>query len=192
MKKEKITGIIMAGGLSRRMGSQDKGLLLLKGTPLFKHVAARLQYQVTEIIVNANRNTAQYKRAGYPIVSDHTPGFLGPLSAIQTGLMAARTNWCFFTSCDTPFLPYNLVTRLLNGKANHSAAYVNDGIRAHPLLLLIHKSMLSYISDALQKNQLKVQSFLDVIGAKAVNFSGNSLHFVNINTPEELYYWNSR
>jgi molybdopterin-guanine dinucleotide biosynthesis protein A len=77
----KIAGVILAGGLARRMGGGDKALLLLGGEPLLARVIARLRPQVEEIVLNANGDPARFARFGLPVVPDTVKGFAGPLAA---------------------------------------------------------------------------------------------------------------
>ncbi|MEZ0273190.1 MAG: NTP transferase domain-containing protein, partial [Methylophilaceae bacterium] len=76
----KVTGIILAGGMGRRMGGVDKGLVPFQGKPLVTHVLERLRPQVDEILVNANREIDTYAKFGYPVVPDAIGGFAGPLA----------------------------------------------------------------------------------------------------------------
>src|SRR5690554_286709 len=82
------TGLILAGGQARRMGNVDKGLQKLSNRPLIEWVLEALQPQVTELMINANRNLEDYHRYGYPVLSDQLSGYHGPLAGIATGLQA--------------------------------------------------------------------------------------------------------
>src|SRR5689334_20428419 len=108
-----VTGIILAGGLGRRMGGVDKGLQPLHGQPMVAHVLQRLAPQVAALIINANQNPEQYTTLGAPfaahIVPDSIAGYAGPLAGLQAGLAAARTPLVVTVPCDSPFLPLDLV-----------------------------------------------------------------------------------
>ena len=81
-----VTGIVLAGGLGRRMGGVDKGLVELDGKPMVAHAIARLAPQVGAIVVNANRNVERYAALGHPVVPDDVGGFAGPLAGLHAGI----------------------------------------------------------------------------------------------------------
>src|SRR2546423_15039216 len=107
-----ISGVILAGGLGRRMGGVDKGLQPLHGRAMVKHVLARLAPQVDEIVINANQNLERYAAFGHRVVSDCISGFAGPLAGLHAGLGAISHPLAVTVPCDSPFLPSDLVTRL--------------------------------------------------------------------------------
>ncbi|OCG30844.1 hypothetical protein A9G34_07420 [Gilliamella sp. Choc4-2] len=186
MKKLSITAIILAGGRSTRMRGEDKGLLLLKGKPLYQHVIDRIKPQVDLIMINCNRHFTQYQLAGYPIFSDDLSGNLGPLAGIYSGLLHSTTDWNLFVSCDTPYLPNDLILRLGKHIDTHKAIYPFDNEYNHPTILLIHKVVLAPLKAFLEKGERKLMLFLEEINAIAVDFSDNSTCFININTPQML------
>ncbi|XKM13524.1 molybdenum cofactor guanylyltransferase MobA [Orbaceae bacterium ac157xtp] len=192
MLKTPITAIILAGGKSSRMQYNDKGLLLLKCKPLFKHVIDKIKPQVNEIIINCNQNETQYSLAGYPIIKDELPGFLGPLAGIYSGLVASNTQWNLIVSCDTPFLPADLVSKLFTIIGHANAGYVVEKEKSHPTVLLINKNQIVNIKDALEKGERKLLIYLKKINAKPIKFYNQKDSFVNINTPEDLAYWEAK
>src|SRR5919197_5324771 len=107
-----VSGIVLAGGLGRRMGGVDKGLQLLHGRPMIAHVLARLAPQVDEIVINANQNLERYAAFGHRVVSDRISGFAGPLAGLHAGLEAISQPLALTVPCDSPFLPSDLVARL--------------------------------------------------------------------------------
>ncbi|OCG00193.1 molybdenum cofactor guanylyltransferase MobA [Gilliamella sp. wkB112] len=186
MEKLSITAIVLAGGQSSRMNGNDKGLLLLKGKPLYQHVIDCIQYQVNSIMINCNRHFEQYQKAGYPIFSDDYKGYLGPLSGIYSGLQRSQTQWNLFVSCDTPFLPDNLITRLSKHIDTNKAVYPFDGKYNHPTILLINKIVTPQLKAYLEQGDRKLMIFLQQINALSVDFSDKVSCFININTPEIL------
>ena len=128
-----ITGLVLAGGLGRRMGGVDKGLQLLDGRRLVERVIERLAPQVDTLVVNANRNLDAYAGLGYPVVADRIEGFAGPLAGIHAGLTACATPLLATAPCDAPFLPADLVARLraaLESQPSHIAvARTVDGLQ---------------------------------------------------------------
>lgn len=192
MLRQPITAIVLAGGKSRRMEENNKGLQLLSNKPLYCHVIDQIKPQVDIIIISANNNLDDYKQSGYTVVQDKLSGFLGPLAGIYSGLSHSKTDWALIVSCDTPFLPKNLVQRLWLGAQGHVAAYVNDGEKDHPTILLIHTSQMENIANYLQNGDRKLMLFLNSIKAAVVSFSDNPNAFININTLDELAYWNKK
>jgi molybdopterin-guanine dinucleotide biosynthesis protein A len=138
----KIAGVILAGGLARRMGGGDKALLELAGQTLLARVIARLKPQVGEMVLNANGDPARFAEFGLPVVPDTVEGFAGPLAGILAGMRwAAAKGYTHVASAagDTPFFPADLVARLAG--AVHSSGHpialaaTNDpqrGLSEHP------------------------------------------------------------
>jgi molybdenum cofactor guanylyltransferase len=184
-----ITGVILAGGRSSRMGGNDKGLILLHGKPLFQHVIGRLRPQVDDILINANRNSQRYQESGIPVISDIIPGFVGPLAGMHAGLSYSATEWVFFAPCDVPTLPIHLVFQLWQGKQQSLAAYVHDSERAHPTLALMHVSLKPLLTEYLAKGDRKLMIFMDSINAQSVMFSGQTNPFNNLNTSADCDLW---
>src|SRR5512140_25187 len=108
-----ITGLILAGGQGRRMGGIDKGLQLFRGQRLVDHVYARVAPQVGGIIISANQNHDAYKSFGVRVVSDAIGNFAGPLAGLHAGLSVSRRPYLASVPCDSPFLPMDLVARML-------------------------------------------------------------------------------
>jgi molybdenum cofactor guanylyltransferase len=135
-----VTGLLLAGGQSRRMGGGDKTLRLLRGKPLLAHVVERLQPQVVALVLNANGDPARFAGFGLPVVADSVPDFAGPLAGVLAGLdwVAAHRPDCSHVASvatDAPFLPTDLVARLMAGMevAGADLACAASGGRAHPV-----------------------------------------------------------
>lgn len=186
MEKLPVTAIILAGGQSNRMNGVDKGLMLLAEKPLFQHVIDRVKSQVDFIMINCNRHTDQYGALDYPVFSDDLPGFLGPLAGIYSGLSRSSTDWNLVVSCDTPFLPVDLLIRLAKFTTTHQAIFPFDGKNNHPTVLLINKSVIPQLKKYLENGDRKLMLFLKQIHATAVDFSDTPASFTNINTIEML------
>lgn len=136
----RVAGVLLAGGLSRRMGGGDKGLLELGGETLLSRVIARVRPQVGPLILNANGDPGRFSEYGLPVVADCIPGFAGPLAGVLTGLEWARafapgTEWVASFPADAPFLPRDLVARLLEAveSAQADLACAASGGRRHPV-----------------------------------------------------------
>ncbi|MEX9611863.1 molybdenum cofactor guanylyltransferase MobA [Providencia manganoxydans] len=187
--RQSITGVILAGGLGRRMGGQDKGLITLLGKPLYQHIAERLEPQVEQLMINANRNQARYQQSGFPVISDLTEDFSGPLAGMQAALHAAKTEWLLFVPCDVPAFPLDLAVTFFENKGDSLACYANDTERDHPTFALIHCSLAPKLDEYLARGERKLMFFMQEIAAKCVVFPSQLGAFTNLNTPEESLNW---
>lgn len=190
MTMEKVAGLILAGGLGSRMGGVDKGLVELDGRPMVAHVLERLAPQVTEVLINANRNAKDYAGFGAAVVADRVEGFVGPLAGLDAGLHAAslECEWMVTCPCDSPFLPLDLVARLLVG-ARESGAEVAmaraDG-QAQPVFLLAHRRTAGSLAAYLAGGGRKIDRWVERERHVIVDFDDCPEAFANINTAEEL------
>ena len=184
-KQRDITGVVLAGGQGRRMGGQDKGLVQLFDKPLYQHIIDKLQPQVEHLAISANRNIARYEQSGYPVWLDSIPDYAGPLAGFLSALEKSTTHWVFFTPCDTPFIPTNLVETLWNHRADFDAVYVNDGNRDHPTLCLINKKMITPLQRFLANGDKKLMLFLQSNNTKSIYINANKNAFINVNTLED-------
>ena len=139
-----ITGVVLAGGLGRRMGRVDKGLQDLRGKPLVQWVIERFVPQVDELLINANANVETYARFGYRVIPDVIDGFAGPLAGLQRGMSEARHDRIATVPCDSPFLPHDLVSRLSSALEQHGAdlAVAKTGEQPHPVFCLCRRRLL--------------------------------------------------
>lgn len=136
-----VVGLLLAGGLSRRMGGGDKSLRPLGGRPLLEHVIERLRPQVAALVLNANGDPARFSRFGMPVVADSIPDFAGPLAGVLAGLDWAAANrpdcsHIVSVATDAPFLPGNLVSRLCDAieEAGAELACAASGGQPHPVI----------------------------------------------------------
>jgi molybdopterin-guanine dinucleotide biosynthesis protein A len=135
-----IVGVLLAGGLSRRMGGGDKSLRLLGGKTILERVVERARPQVAALVLNANGDPARFASYGLPVASDVVEGFAGPLAGVLTGMEWAQANapdahWLASFATDAPFLPSDLVERLGEAVADEGAdmACAASGGRSHPV-----------------------------------------------------------
>lgn len=184
--ESQITGVVLAGGKASRMGGQDKGLMMLDGKPLWRHVADRLYPQVNRIVISANRNQEIYRASGLPVMADTLSDFPGPLAGMLSVMQQTDDEWFLFCPCDTPFIPDNLVARLAAERLQAPVVWVHDGDRDHPAIALAHRSLAPHIADYLAKGERRVMVFMRQVGGHSVDFSGMINAFRNINTPEDL------
>jgi len=188
-----ITGLILAGGRSSRMGGSDKGLQMVRGMPLAMHALSRLAPQVGATIINANRNLDLYQAFGVPVVRDSVPDFAGPLAGVLAGMEQCRTGWLVTAPCDSPLLPVDLVARLVEGLSSAKAELamaVTRGTQGQrqpqPVFCLLPVSALDSLQAYLAGGGHKVETWAASHRLAEVMFE-DALAFANINTLEELH-----
>ena len=153
IQTQDITGLILAGGRGSRMGGVDKGLQPFDGVPLALRALLRLQPQVGEVMINANRNLAAYESFGVPVWPDGLADYAGPLAGFLTGLEHCETPWLLTVPCDTPNFPPDLARRLADAAAADAAEIAmvsapqsdpNGAVEARrqPVFCLLHASLL--------------------------------------------------
>jgi molybdopterin-guanine dinucleotide biosynthesis protein A len=152
----KIPGVLLAGGLARRMGGGDKPMRTIGGRTLLDRVIARLAPQCDGLILNANGDPARFATFGLPVIADGVADFPGPLAGILAGLdwtVAHRPDveWMLSAAADCPFLPRDLVSRLHNGLVEQDAQLAvaaSDG-QSHPVIGLWHVRLREQLRHAL-------------------------------------------
>ncbi len=193
-----VAGVILAGGLSRRLGGGDKCLSEVGGMTLLARIAARLRPQVTALALNANGDPARFADSGLEIIADPVEGHRGPLAGILAGMQwaADRPGCTHVVSVpgDTPFIPGDLVPRLLaanQGAENRIVVAASSG-RRHPVIGLWPVNLAGALEAWLRAGHGKVAGFIDGRQHCDVDFSpvpwrGGTLDpFFNINTAEDL------
>lgn len=194
-----VTAIVLAGGLSRRMGGGDKGLLMLGGRTMLAHVIDRLRPQVAALAVNANGDPARFAGFGLPVVPDTMDGFLGPLAGVLAGLRWSAHNVPAATHMvtaagDAPLLPPDLVDRLLAPlqAEPRSIALARSAGELHPVIGAWPVALADDLEAQLRAGVRKVLRWTDRHGTIGVDFpmlptpGGEIDPFYNANTPEEL------
>lgn len=182
-----VTGLILAGGLARRMGGGDKGLRQFRGKPMIAHAIERLAPQVDALLINANQNGEAYAAFGYPVLPDLIDGHAGPLAGLHAGLSTCTTPLLATAPCDSPFFPLDLVARLharLDAEAAELAV-ARAGDWNQPVFALCRRELLSSLGAFLAKGGRKVDAWFATLRLTEVTFPDEEA-FTNINTPEEL------
>ncbi|MCV6637418.1 molybdenum cofactor guanylyltransferase MobA [Candidatus Albibeggiatoa sp. nov. NOAA] len=189
ISQQQITAVVLAGGQARRMGGQDKGLLMYQDQTFIQHLVNDLKPQVGQIIINANRHQQQYADlTRCPVIEDHFGDFAGPLAGMLTGLQTIKTPYILFMPCDVPHIPDFLVTRLAE-KLTQSQAMIStvyDGQRTQYLFALMRCEVQESLQTYLQQNRHQVRAWYQQQHVVEVDFSDCPQFFVNINTPEDL------
>ncbi|MBL8472170.1 MAG: molybdenum cofactor guanylyltransferase [Rhodocyclaceae bacterium] len=185
---QSITGLVLAGGLGRRMGGVDKGLADFRGRPMAAWVLDRLRPQVGAILINANQNADRYAAWGYPVLPDAIGGYAGPLAGLHAGLTHAATPYVLTVPCDSPYLPYDLAARLAKALAAVGArvAYAQAGGQPHPVFALVSRALLPELESYLAGGGRKIDTWFNAAGAVTCNFEDEADCFANINTAQEL------
>ncbi|WP_350336204.1 molybdenum cofactor guanylyltransferase MobA [Coralliovum pocilloporae] len=192
-----LPGVILAGGLSRRMGGGDKSLLDLNGLNLIDHVVKRLRPQVTDIAINANGPSDRFSYLGYSVIPDSIEGFAGPLAGVLTGLDWAAeahpdASHIVTAAADTPFFPQDLVERLSAAAGDRSDAILlaSTGGKTHSVFGLWPVALRHDLRDWLtSQDNRKVLAWTDRHGFDLVSFDDPASDldpFFNINRPDDL------
>jgi molybdopterin-guanine dinucleotide biosynthesis protein A len=181
--RDRIGGLILAGGAGRRMGGADKGLLAWHGAPLVAHVASRLRPQVAAIAISANRNLEAYAPFADRVLVDAVGGFRGPLAGIAAGLADCAQPWLLCVPVDLPLLPSDLAARLRVAAeaAGAMLAVAHDGGRRQVLCALLRPALAASARDALARGDGAVHSWQDQHAALEVDFSDQAQAFANFN-----------
>lgn len=184
-------GVLLAGGLARRMGGGDKPLLQIGGRPLIELAIERLAPQCAGLVINANGDPARFAAFGLPVVPDSVPGFAGPLAGVLAGMEAARCVDDIVTApADTPFLPTDLVERLYAAReaAGAEIAVAASGDRVHHTVALWPVTLRDALRHALVDEDFrKVSGFIERYPNVAVVWLTHPVDpFFNINRAEDL------
>ena len=183
-----VTCTILAGGQGSRMGGRDKGLVELAGRPMIEHVIERVKPQVGSVVINANRCLDEYRRYGFPLISDARGGFEGPLAGMATALRRCDVAWVMTVPCDSPLLPLDLAARLYRAAETRNAevAVAGDGERLHPVFCLLSPRVVVDLEDFLASGQRKIDRWFERVNTARVDFSDEAECFSNVNTDDDL------
>lgn len=188
-------GLLLAGGLARRMGGGDKPLRTIAGRTILAHVIERLRPQCDGLLLNANGDPARFADYGLPVVADSVPDFAGPLAGILAGLdwLAANrpdAQWLVSVAADTPFIPCDLVTRLHAGReaANVPLACAASGGWTHPVIGLWPVALREELRHALTvEDERKIDRWTARHGVVSVEWPTEPVDpFFNANRPDDL------
>lgn len=198
-----MVGVILAGGLSRRMAGRDKCLIPLGGKPMIAHVAERLVPQVSRLLINANSDPERFAALALPVQADTVTGYAGPLAGVLAGMRWAAKNAPTAThiltaAADTPFFPADLARNFVealdgaSGARDETICLATSGGHRHPVFGLwpvaLADPLERFLTDEATR---KVMAFVSRYRLLEVPFDpGEAMPgsdpFFNINTPEEL------
>ena len=185
--RESITGLVLAGGRSRRMAGADKGLLEIGGRPMVEYVLDAIVPQVGPLLVNANRNLERYAGYGYRVVPDTREGYLGPLAGVLSALAVLETEYLLAVPCDSPLLARDLGERLLAALLERRAdvAVAHDGRRRQPAFLLLRRGLEADLGEYLDGGGRSIDGWLARCRIADTDLSDRPECFVNVNDPAE-------
>ena len=189
--REAITGVVLAGGLGRRMGGVDKGLQGFNGRPLVQWVLERLTPQVDNVLISANQNLPSYAEFGCTVVADRIPDYVGPLAGLHAALSRASTPLLVTVPCDSPFLPADLVQRLHASLAAEGVdlAVARAGDQVHRAFCLVRRELLPQLEAFLASGGRRLGLWHASLKLAEVVFDDEADAFSNINTPEDLAHY---
>ena len=188
-------GLVLAGGLARRMGGGDKALIRIGDETILQRALARLTPQVDGVVVNANGDPARFAPFGLPVVADSVPDFAGPLAGILAGLDWVAANrpgvaWVASVPGDCPFLPRDLVARLHDARIaeNKPLACAHSGDWRHPVVGLWPVALREDLRHAITVEDLrKIEVWTARHGVALADWPTEPIDpFFNVNTPEDV------
>ncbi len=184
MSKQKITGVILAGGKNSRMGS-EKGLLEVEGQRIIERIIDELKQVVDEIIIISNNTTYNY--LNYKVCADIIKD-CGPMSGIHSALTHSSTKKNLLISCDMPFITKDILKKIIaNSKDCDVAIPKHDGL-LEPLCAVYSKKCIKSFEECIKKEKFKLTDSFKYFVVKKINFTKKELsenEFLNINTPQE-------
>lgn len=190
-----VAGVLLAGGLSRRMGGGDKCLRELSGKPILAHVIERVAPQVQALVLNANGDPSRFRAFGLPVVADTIEGFAGPLAGVLAGMdwvaaMRPDVAWLASIPTDAPFLPRDLVGCLRDAVDREGAdmACARSGGRTHPVAGLWPVRLAGDLRAAMTNEGVrKVDAWTARFRMAEVEFATDRVDpFFNANRPGDL------
>lgn len=188
-------GVLLAGGLARRMGGGDKPMRTIGGRTILERAIARLSPQCNGLILNANGDPARFAAFGLQVIADDVPGFPGPLAGILAALDWTAANrpeveWVLSAAGDCPFLPRDLVARLHEGRARENAqlAVAASADQSHPVIGLWRVALRNELRHALIVEDLrKIDRWTARYPLATVTWPAEPLDpFFNANTVEDI------
>ncbi len=195
MRRDELTGLILAGGQGRRMGGVDKALVHHAGLPLMVHVLQRLAPQVrsVQVVTAQGRVLPGFEDAGLDWLPDALPDYQGPMAGMLAGLQACPTPWLLTAPCDAPRLPPDLGAHLAGalaasgGRAAVACTRTGETLRLEPMFTLLHIDLAPSLAASLAAGERAMQRWLQTpeVAALPVVFA-EATGFFNANTPQDL------
>lgn len=179
--KHQITGVVLAGGESSRMG-EDKSLMLFKEQQLIAFSLKALQDHCDPILISTNNQ--EHLSFSLPLIADKYKK-IGPIAGIHSALLHSKTDYIIVLPCDSPMVKPQFIQYLISQIEDEIDAVVPQyGKHIEPLFAIYHKRILSKVEDQILSEDYKLQNLLQSINSKVIEVQDRSC-FVNINTPED-------
>ncbi len=181
-----VAAVILAGGLGRRMGGADKGLVDYQARPLIEWALDALAPQVDQLVISANRNLDRYAAYGYRVLPDTLPNYPGPLAGVLAALDAVQADWLLVVPCDTPHLPPDLAARLLDAALHQNVplAVAADTTRIHHSCFIVRTDQRDNLAAFLACGERAVRHWQAGLDSTTVLF--DSACFANFNQTQDL------
>lgn len=183
-----VTGVILAGGKSRRMGN-NKAFLKVGGIPLIERVSFVLS-QIFEDVILITNDPTTYANLGFPVYTDIYPD-RASLVGIYTALLKAKTPHIFCASCDMPFLNQSLIRLLVEKRENTDLVLPFSDNGREPLHAVYGENCLSVMGQMILENRMAIKEIFNQVRTKKVKseevatLDPKFLSFLNCNTPED-------
>ncbi len=186
-RRERVGAVVLAGGLARRMGGRDKGLILIGEQPMASWVVSAIRPQVHDIVINANRNHDAYESLGAEVIADRHSGHIGPLAGLSAAMHHLTTDYVFMCPCDSPFVHASIVSLLGEPCLDQSAdiCVAHDGERLQPVFCVAHRRCLESLDAYLASGERKIDRWYSTRNTVEIDCSNLADSFRNINTEEE-------
>ncbi len=185
----RVTGIILAGGKSRRMG-KDKIFLPFPDRPLLEVMVDKLSSLFPQLLIITHLPVNFQEKDKIKVAPDILPN-KGPLGGIYTGLLYSRSEYNFIVACDLPFLQERLVRKIIEASEGYDVILPEWGGRLQPLCAVYSRNCISPIEKELRQNNLKITSFFSLVKVRVIEeeevlkWDPEGISFLNINTPED-------
>lgn len=188
---ETVTGVVLAGGKSTRMGA-DKAWLEFNGSTLIERCVDSLRQCFSRVIIVANQPPA-FASLGLPVFSDEVPG-LGPIGGLLTALRRAESETIFLVACDMPFLNPHLIREMTSALDQHDAVVAQFNGPFEPLHAVYRRGILPVVEAQIAARQYSLQALVGKLRLKVLSeielsqYSDWRNGFLNLNTPEEVQH----
>jgi molybdopterin-guanine dinucleotide biosynthesis protein A len=183
MDPDKVSGIILAGGYSTRMGF-DKGLADFRGKPLIQYSIEILQPICSRIIISTN--SPAYHKLGFPVQIDILPG-AGPMGGIYSSLLHSETEHNLVLPCDMPFVTPGLLQRILENREGYQVVLpASKPGFPEPLIGYYHKNNITAMPGFIERGNVKLIDYIETTFYRIIPVYSDSNQFININTPEDF------
>ena len=189
-----LCAVILTGGRSSRMGGGIKSLKKFNNKSIFDRVFENLQTQVNKVIINSNDSENLFVKYNVEVIKDSLEGFLGPLAGLHATLEwlnknAPYINWLVTVPGDTPFIPINLVKKLLDKvkNSNHKIVLAQSNGKTHPIIGIWHSNLFESLKNSLNSGNRKIMDWASQHSLGYVEFNNSKYDpFFNINCNEDL------